>query len=41
MIKISRSMNEKLIPIEDENDIFNLYPNFVFKENHRPVGKRK
>ena len=39
LIKISRSMNEKLIPIEDENDIFNLYPNFVFKENHRPVCK--
>ena len=32
-------MNEKLIPIEDENDIFNLYPNFVFKETHRPVCK--
>ena len=34
-------MNEKPIPIEHENDIFNIYPNFVFKENHRPVGKRK
>ena len=33
-------MNEKPISIEDENDIFNLYPNFIFKENHRP-GKRK
>ena len=29
-------MNEKPMPIEDENDIFNLYPYFVFKENHRP-----
>ena len=33
-------MNEKPIPIEHENDIFNFYPNFAFKENHRP-GKRK
>ena len=33
-------MNEKPIPIEYENEIFNLYPNFVFKENHRP-GKTK
>ena len=41
LIKIRRSMNEKPIPIEHENDIFNLYPNFVFKENHRPVRKRK
>ena len=41
LIKIRRSMNEKPIPIEHENDIFNLYPNFVFKENHRPAGKRK
>ena len=41
LIKIRRSMYEKPISIEHENDIFNLYPNFVFKENHRPVGKRK
>ena len=41
MIKIRRSMNEKTIPIEHENDIFNLYLNFAFKENHRPAGKRK
>ena len=34
-------MNEKPILIEHENDIFNLYLNFVFKENNRPVGKRK
>ena len=34
-------MNEKPISVEHENDIFNLYPNFVYKENHRPVGKRK
>ena len=40
LIKIRRSMIEKPIPIEHENDIFNLYPNFVIKENHRP-GKRK
>ena len=33
-------MNEKPIPIEHENVIFNLYPIFVFKENYRP-GKRK
>ena len=41
LIKIRRSMNEKPIPIEHENDIFNLYPNFIFKENHRPADKRK
>ena len=41
LIKIRRSMNEKPIPIDHENDIFNLYQNFVFKENHRPIGKRK
>ena len=41
LIKIRTSMNEKPIPTEHENDIFNLYPNFVFKENHRPVRKRK
>ena len=41
LIKIRRSINEKPLPIEHENDIFNLYPNFIFiKENHRP-GKRK
>ena len=28
-------MNEKPIPIAHENDIFNLYPNFVFKENYQ------
>ena len=39
-IQIRRSMNEKPIPIEHENDIFNLYPNFVFKENLIP-GKQK
>ena len=33
-------MNEKPTPIEHENDIFNLYQNFVFTENHRSV-KRK
>ena len=41
LIKIRRSMNEKPMPIEHENGIFNLYPKFVFKENHRPVGKGK
>ena len=40
LIKIRGSMNEKPIPIEHENDIFNFYPNFAFKESHRP-GKRK
>ena len=28
-------MNEKPIPIAHENDILNLYPNFVFKENYQ------
>ena len=41
LFKIRRSMNEKPIPIEHENDIFNLYLSFEFKENNRPVGKRK
>ena len=41
LIKIRRSMNEKPIPIEHENDIFNLYPTFVFKENHRPIKKSR
>ena len=40
LIKVRRSMNEKPIPIEHENDIFNLYTNFLFKEKHRP-DKRK
>ena len=33
-------MKEKSIPIEHENNIFNHYANFAFKENHRP-GKEK
>ena len=37
LIKIKRSMNETPIPIEYENDIFNLHPTFVFKENHRTM----
>ena len=39
MIKIRSSMNEKPALIEHENDIFNLYPNFEFKENHKPGSK--
>ena len=31
LIKIRSSMNEKPIPIEHENDIFNLHLNFLFK----------
>ena len=41
LIKIRRSMNEKPIPIEHENDIFNFYPTFVFKENHRPIKRSR
>ena len=40
MIKIRRSVNQKPILTENENNIFNLYPNVFYKENHRP-GKRK
>ena len=35
MIKIRSSVYEKLTPIEHENDIFNLYPNYGWKHPNK------
>ena len=39
IIKLRRTMNEHAISIEDEIELSNLYPNFVFWERQKQAGK--
>ena len=39
VIKLRRTMNERAISIEDEIDISDLYPDFVFRERQKQSGK--
>ena len=35
VIKLRRTMNEQAISIEDETELSNLYPDFVFRERQK------
>ena len=39
IIKLRRTMNERAISIEDEIELSNLYPNFVFRERQKQAGR--
>ena len=39
VIKLRRTMNEHAISIEDEIELSDLYPDFVFRERQKQVGK--
>ena len=39
VIKLRRTMNERAISIEDEIELSDLYPDFVFRERQKQSGK--
>ena len=39
VIKLRRTMNERAISIEDEIELSDLYPDFVFRERQKQAGK--
>ena len=39
IIKLRRTMNERAISIEDEIELSDLYPDFVFRERQKQSGK--
>ena len=39
IIKLRRTMNERAISIEDEIELSDLYPDFVFRERQKQAGK--